>query len=107
MVTVRRGEVWLTQLDPPVGSEIQKIRPCLVVSPDFLHGGDTCAIVPLTSGSRRTRFRHSVTFQGQKGLMLPDQLRFVSRQRMIRRLDDAEPADVEVVLRLIRLLFTP
>ena len=106
-MSVRRGEVWLTRLDPTIGSEIQKTRPCLVVSPDFLHGGDTCAIVPLTSGSRRTRFRHSVTFQGQEGLILPDQLRFVSRRRMVRRLDDADTADVEEVLRLIRMLFTP
>ena len=73
---MRRGEVWLCTLDPTVGTEIQKTRPCLIVSPDGLNAMLRRVIVaPMTGGSHPAPFRVPVTFQGKPGLILPDQLR--------------------------------
>ena len=62
---VVRGEIWLATLDPTVGSEIQKTRPCVVVSPPELHDYlRTVMVVPMTTGSQPAAFRVPVTFQG-------------------------------------------
>ena len=69
---VKRGEVWLAALDPTVGSEIRKTRPCLIVSPDELNAHlRTVLSVPLTTGGRPAPFRVPVTFQRKQGLILP------------------------------------
>lgn len=84
---MRRGEVWLCALDPTVGREIRKTRPCLIVSPDDLNRRlQTVVIAPLTSGSRPTRFRVPVRFREKDGLILPDQIRTLDRQRLVKRL---------------------
>ena len=83
---VKRGEVWLCALDPTVGSEIRKTRPCVIVLPDELNDRLRTAIVaPMTTGSRPAPFRMAVTFQGKTGLILPDQLRTVDRDRLVKR----------------------
>ena len=84
---VSRGEVWLAALDPTVGSEIRKSRPCLIVSPPEMHVGlRTAIIAPMTTGSRPAPYRIPVDFQGKSGLILIDQIRTVDKQRLIRRL---------------------
>ena len=104
---VRRGEVWLVALDPAVGSEVQKARPCLVVSPDELNRVlSTSIIVPLTTGSRPTRFRVPSDFRGKDGLFLPDQIRIVARQRLMTRLGTVDANTLSAVLRVVREMFT-
>ncbi len=103
---VKRGEVWLVSLDPVVGSEIQKTRPCLVVSPDDLNRTlRTLIIVPLTTGSQRTRFRIPSTFRGKDGLVLPDQIRTVARKRLVTRLGKVGVGTLDEVLRVLREMF--
>ena len=89
---VKRGEVWLCALDPTVGSEIQKTRPCVVVSPDELNDRlRTVIVAPMTTGSCLAPFRVAVTFQGKKRLVLPDQLSAIVCNRLIKKkgmLDD-------------------
>ncbi len=83
----RHGEIWLVALDPTVGSEIQKTRPCVIVSPDELNMAlRTVIVAPMTTGSRPAPFRVDVRFQGKSGLILPDQLRTVDAGRLIKRL---------------------
>ena len=73
---MKTGEIWLAQLDPPVGSEIQKTRPCVVVSPDEMNAHlRTVIVAPMTTGSRPAGFRVPLTFQGKQGLIMLDQLR--------------------------------
>jgi mRNA interferase MazF len=82
-----RDEVWLVDLDPTRGAEIQKIRPCLVVSPDEINEEVlTVIIAPLTSTIRSYPTRVSVRFQGKNGQIALDQLRSVDRRRLVRRL---------------------
>lgn len=103
---VRQGDVWLTTLDPTIGSEIQKTRPCVVVSPDRINHHQTFVIVPLTSKSHRTRFRPPVTFKGTEGLALADQVRTVSDLRMKRWLGRLDDEDVSAVLKVLRFMFS-
>ena len=103
---VKRGEVWLVALDPTVGGEIQKTRPCLVVSPDELNAHRRVVLVaPMTTGSRPARFRTAVTFHGKQGLILPDQIRTVDEDRLIRRLGRVDANTARAVLKILRAMF--
>ena len=85
------GEVWLAALDPTVGSEIQKTRPCLS-PPEMNDRLRTIMAAPLTKGSRPAPSRIAVLFQDRAGLILLDQLRALDKSRLIRRLG-VVPAD--------------
>jgi len=83
----RRDEVWLVTLDPTHGAEIQKTRPCLIVSPDEMNQHLLTAIIaPMTSVIRTYPTRVLARFQGKSGQVALDQLRAVDRRRLIRRL---------------------
>jgi mRNA interferase MazF len=66
--TVARGDVWLAALDPTVGSEIRKTRPCVILSPPEMHDYlRTVMVAPLTTGSQPAPFRIRVSFAGKEG----------------------------------------
>lgn len=103
---VARGEVWLAALDPAIGSEIQKTRPCLVVSPPELNDHLRLAIVaPMTSGSRPAGFRVPVRFEGIDGLILLEQCRSIDRRRLVKRLGIVPDAVLNQALGVLRELF--
>jgi len=105
---VARGEIWLATLDPTVGSEIQKTRPVLVVSPDDMNDHlRTVIIVPLTSGSQPAYFRVETQFADKKGLMLLDQVRAIDKRRLKKHLGVVEPSTLETTLALLREVFAP
>lgn len=84
---VKRGEVYLAALDPTVGSEIQKSRPCMVISPDEMNAWLRAVIVaPLTSRGRSAPFRVPVRFQGKQGLILLDQIRVLDKSRLVTKM---------------------
>ena len=84
---VIRGEIWLAALDPTIGSEIQKTRPCVVVSPAEMHDYlRTVMVAPMTTGSRTAPFRVPITFGGKQGLILLDQIRTLDQRRLAKRL---------------------
>src|SRR6476661_9397115 len=88
-----RGEVVLVRLDPTLGSEIQKTRPCVVVSPDELNGAlRTLIVAPMTTAGRDYPWRAPTVFGGTAGRVALDQLRTIDRARVVRRLGalDAE-----------------
>ena len=104
---VKRGEIWLCALDPTVGSEIQKTRPCVVVSPDELNDRlRTVIVAPMTMGSRPAPFRVPVMFQGKKGLILPDQLRTIDKRRLAKKLGSLDAAIFNKVLEVLNSLFS-
>lgn len=103
---VKRGEVWLTALDPSVGSEIQKTRPCVIVSPPEMHDHlRTVLAAPMTTGSRAAAFRVSVKFPGRDGLILLDQVRALDKNRFVRRLGTIPPATLRATLGVLRDVF--
>jgi mRNA interferase MazF len=84
---VRRGDVYLVNLDPTVGRESRKARPCVVVSPDELNAHlATFIVAPLTTGAHAYPFRVACRFDGKDGHVVLDQLRTVDRVRLSRRL---------------------
>lgn len=84
---VRRFDVHLVDLDPTRGSEIRKVRPCVVVSPDEMNRHvRTVIIAPMTSKRRDYPTRIDVTFQRKRGQVVLDQIRTVDASRLVRRL---------------------
>ncbi|MDQ0322555.1 mRNA interferase MazF [Pararhizobium capsulatum DSM 1112] len=103
---VTRGEVWLAALNPTIGSEIQKTRPCLVISPAEMHDHlRTVIVAPMTSANRPAGFRVPVTFQGVDGLILLDQTRSVDRKRLIRLLGMVPPPVLKHTLKTLREIY--
>ena len=104
--TIARGEVWLAALDPTIGSEIQKTRPCVIISPaemhDFLR---TVTVAPMTTGSHPAPYRIAVRFQDKHGLVLLDQLRTLDEQRLVRRLGTLSARTVRLTLAALREMF--
>ncbi len=86
-VVVKRFDVHLVTLDPTLGSEIQKTRPCLVVSPDESNRHlSTIIVAPMTTGGRSYPTRVVCRFQDRDGLVVLDQLRTVDKVRLVKRL---------------------
>ena len=103
---VARGEIWLVNLDPAVGSEIRKSRPCLIVSPAERHDHlRTVIVAPMTTGARPAPFRIPITFGGKKGLILLDQIRTLDKVRLVRRLGAASAANLSATLRTLQETF--
>ncbi len=87
MGVVSRGEVWWVNLDPTIGTEINKTRPALVVSPDDMNAILPRVIVaPLTSKGQPLGCRPELEFQGKPARILLDQLRCVDKRRLVSRL---------------------
>jgi mRNA interferase MazF len=102
------GDIWLAQLDPTVGSEIQKTRPCVVVSPDEMNAHlRTVIVAPMTSGSKPAGFRVPVTFQGTTGLLLLDQVRALDRVRLVKRLGALRPTTLALTRKILQAMFAP
>lgn len=105
---VATGEVWLADLDPTVGSEIQKTRPCVVVSPPEMHDYlRTVIVAPMTTGSQPAAFRIGLTFQGKSGLVLLDQVRTLDKVRLVKRLGALHPATLHKMLITLQSVFEP
>jgi mRNA interferase MazF len=93
-------------LDPAPGSEIQKTRPCLVVSPDELNQYlRTVIVVPMTTGGRAYPWRVPCRFQRRSGFVALDQLRTVDAERLRRRLGRLTPHTVATVLQRLQEMF--
>lgn len=105
---VATGEVWLADLDPTVGSEIQKTRPCVVVSPPEMHDYlRTVIVAPMTTGSQPAAYRIGLTFQGKSGLILLDQVRTLDKARLVKRLGAIHPATLNKLLITLQSVFEP
>jgi mRNA interferase MazF len=106
VAAIRRGEVWLAALDPTIGAEIQKTRPCVVVSPPEMHDFlRTVTVAPMTTGSLPAPFRIPLRFRGKDGLILLDQVRTLDKQRLVRRLGIVTGASLRLTLVALREMF--
>lgn len=105
---IRRGEVFLIDLNPTRGGEIQKTRPCVVVSPNELNKHlRTFIVAPLTTGSHSYPFRVPCRFERKAGHVVLDQIRTVDRQRLVRRLGKLSPSTVGRALAILQEMFAP
>ena len=104
-MVVQRFDVYLVNLDPTVGSEIKKTRPCLVISPDEMNRHIATVIVaPMTTRGRPYPTRVHVRFLGKNGQIVLDQLRTVDKVRLVKRLGRiSAPAQKTVISLLIEM----
>jgi mRNA interferase MazF len=99
---VWRGDVFLVSLDPARGGEIQKTRPCVIVSPDELNAYlRTFIVAPLTASGHPYPFRVPCRFERRAGYVVIDQIRTVDRERLVRRLGKLSPSTLGRVLAIL------
>jgi mRNA interferase MazF len=104
---LRRFDIYLVNLDPTIGAEIRKSRPCLVVSPDDMHRYiRTVIVAPMTSSVRGYPTRVAIRFQRKDGEVALDQIRAIDRARLVRRLGAADRATSATVATRLVELFT-
>jgi mRNA interferase MazF len=101
-----RGDVHLVRLDPTLGSEIQKTRPCVIVSPDELNSHlHTVIVAPMTTVGRACPWRVRCRFQRRSGYVVLDQLRTVDRERLAKHLGALSTETMGEVLSGLQALF--
>lgn len=105
-MVVKRFEVYLVNLDPTLGAEIQKTRPCLVISPDEMNRYiRTVIIVPMTTKGRSYPTRVLCNFDGKEGQIVLDQPRTVDKIRLVKRLGEMDQETQKEVLRVLGEMF--
>lgn len=105
-MAIKRFDVYLVNLDPTVGKEIQKTRPSLVISPDEMnrHIG-TVIVAPLTTQGRNYPTRVACRFQGKDGQVVLDQIRTVDKTRLVKLLGRIEKRTQNKVLAVLQEMF--
>lgn len=107
MVT-ERFAVYLVNLDPTVGSEIQKTRPCVVISPDEMNRHiRTVIVAPMTTKGKAYPTRIGCTFQGKRGEIVLDQIRTVDKTRLVRQLGRVDSRTRGRILDTLQEMFAP
>lgn len=105
---VNRFDVFLVNLDPTLGSEIRKSRPCLIISPDEMNRNiKTVIIAPMTTKGRPYPTRVAIRFSGKAGQVVLDQIRTVDKARLIKHLGRLSPKLCDGVLNVLQEMFAP
>jgi len=100
---MKQYEVYIVNLDPTIGSEIKKTRPCLIVSPNEMNASlRTVQIAPLATTMRKYPWRVALKLKGTEGMVALDQLRTVDKARLVRKTGEATPSVVVRVKAAIR-----
>ena len=106
-MVVNRFDVYLVNLDPAVGSEIQKTRPALIISPDEInHNIRTVVIAPMTTRGRAYPTRVTCRFQNKEGQIVLDQIRTVDKIRLVKRISRVDEDVQRQVLNALQALFS-
>ena len=107
-VVIRRWAVYLVNLDPTIGSEIKKTRPCLVISPDEMNPYiRTPLVAPLTTRGRGYPTRVACSFQDKDGEIVLDQIRTVDKTRLVKKLGSIDSETRDKVLAALGEMFAP
>lgn len=105
-MVVKRFEVYLVNLEPTVGAEMQKTRPCLVISPDEMNRHiRTVIVAPMTTKGRSYPTRVLCNFDGKEGQIVLDQLRTVDKTRLVNRLGEMDKETQQEILRVLGEMF--
>lgn len=105
-MVVNRFDVYLINLDPTVGSEIQKTRPCLIISPDEMNRNiRTVIVAPMTTTGKDYPTRISCKFKKKKGQIVLDQIRTIHKTRLLKKLGSIDPETQLEVISVLQRLF--
>jgi mRNA interferase MazF len=103
---VSRFEVFLVTLDPTIGHEIKKTRPCVVISPDEMnHNIGTIIVAPMTTRGRSYPTRIDCTFQGVEGQVVLDQIRTIDKTRLVKKLGQLSQTAGDRILDILNEMF--
>ena len=104
-MVINRFDVCLINLDPTIGSEIQKTRPCLIISPDEMNRHiRTVIVAPMTTAGKDYPTRVKCKFKKKKGQIVLDQIRTIDKTRLIKKIGKIDPeTQIEVISVLQRL----
>lgn len=106
-MVVKRFEIYLVSLDPTIGAEIKKTRPCLVISPDVINNNlNTLIIAPLTSAKKYYPTRINCKFKNKSGQIVLDQIRTIDKRRLIKKLGQLNPEVQTKVLEILNKIFS-
>ena len=102
-----RFEVYLVNLDPTIGSEIKKTRPCVIISPDEMNRNiATVIIAPLTSIQRNYPTRIPCKVEGKQGQIVLDQIRTVDKIRLVKKIDKLNKSVQNKVISVLNEMFS-
>lgn len=102
-MVIKQYEIYLINLDPIVGFEIQKSRPCIVISPNEMNQFiGTVMIAPMTTASKCYPTRVALTFQGKNGSVVLDQIRTVDKSRLVQKLGTADSKTIQKIKKVIK-----
>ncbi len=105
VVDIKRYEVHLVKLNPTVGSEVQKTRPCIVISPNEMNVLKTVIVAPMTSKGFDFVFRPKIKFEKKDGLVLLDQIRTVDKTRLVKKLGDVDKKTSQEISKMLVQMF--
>ena len=105
VVDIKRYEIYLVKLNPTVGSEIQKTRPCIVISPNEMNVLKTVIVAPMTSKGFDFIFRPKIKFEKKDGLVLLDQIRTVDKTRLVKKLGNVDKLTSKEIPKILVTMF--
>jgi mRNA interferase MazF len=105
VVDIKRYEIYLVKLNPTVGSEVQKTRPCIVISPNEMNVLKTVIVAPMTSKGFDFIFRPKIKFEKKDGLVLLDQIRTVDKTRLVKKLGDVDKKTSLAISKMLVQIF--
>jgi len=105
-MVIKRFDVFLVNLDPTIGHEIKKTRPCLIISPDEMNRNiSTVIVAPMTTKGRKYPTRISCAFQGKKGQIILDQIRTIDKERLVKKLGVISKTSQKKTLNILQEMF--
>jgi mRNA interferase MazF len=103
---VTQFEVFVVNLDPTIGSEIKKTRPCVIISPDEMNKYlDTVVIAPITSQSKKYPTRIKISLEGNDNWVVIDQIRTIDKSRLTKRITLLNKKEIAAIKNVIRETF--
>jgi len=105
VVDIKRYDIYLVKLNPTVGSEIQKTRPCIIISPNEMNILKTVIVAPMTSKGFDFIFRPKIKFEKKDGLVLLDQIRTVDKTRLMKKIGDVDKVTSREISKMLVNMF--
>ncbi len=102
---INRFDIVLVKLNPTVGSEIQKTRPCIIISPNEMNILKTIIVAPMTSKGFNFIFRPKIKFEDKNGLVLLDQIRAVDKARVVKKIGIVEKNKSKEISKMLTEIF--
>lgn len=102
---INRFDIVLVKLNPTIGSEIQKTRPCIIISPNEMNALKTIIVAPMTSKGLSFVFRPKIKFENKNGLVLLDQIRAVDKTRIVKKIGEVEKNKSKEIAQMLTEIF--